>query len=686
MPVLQIVLDASFTILMASDLFLNAVNKKLEDIEGKFFLTSFLHNDEIDGASEEMLGSLNKVLQNKNTDKVTVKRYDQKNGIEELQYWTLTHTPILDNNKAVKFIIQHISVASDIEKFSNELDRLRAGEEFNFTNYLSENKTKDETEILSRAILENSPDCIKIIDKDGRIKFMNDKGICLLEVQDFKEVQNKFWWDLWEQEDKHLIQNAVTQALNKEKVHFQASAKTAKGNIKWWDVIVLPMQVNEVGQTEQLLTVSREITDYKNANLKILESEKHFRQLANMMPTKISNATAEGSFLYLNNTWLDYTGKSFEDLKGFGYYSILHADEVEIFTNNFLHAAQTENIFKMELRILDTKGSYKWHLILAKPIKDSTGKTTTWLCNTIEIHEQIKQKQLLEIAVTERTLELETANKELIYQNKEKEQRSLELGVANIELAFQNTEKEKRATELLIANADLHSFTYVASHDLQEPIRKIIFFADTILDAEFENLSDTGKDYFRRMQKSAIRMKQLIEDLLSFSKVNNVDRLMELTDLKSMVLEVEEELKESVENKHIIIDIQSTCKINVISFQFRQLLHNLLGNSIKFAQPDVTPNIIIGSQTALGKEIKNDRLVAEKRYCHITIKDNGIGFEPEYSKRIFEVFQRLNSKEMYNGTGIGLAIVKKIVDNHNGIITATSVIGEGATFDIYLPV
>ena len=686
MPVLQIVLDASFTILMASDLFLNAINKKLEDIEGKFFLTSFYYNDEIDGASEEMLGSLNKVLQNKSTDKVTVKRYDQKNGIEELQYWTLTHTPILDNNKDVKFIIQHISVASDIEKFSNELDRLRAGEEFNFTNYLSENKTKDETEILSRAILENSPDCIKIIDKDGRIKFMNDKGICLLEVQDFKEVQNKFWWDLWEQEDKHLIQNAVTQALNKEKVHFQASAKTAKGNIKWWDVIVLPMQVNEVGQTEQLLTVSREITDYKNANLKILESEKHFRQLADMMPTKISNATAEGSFLYLNNTWLDYTGKSFEDLKGFGYYSILHADEVEIFTNNFLLAAQTGNIFKMELRILDTKGSYKWHLILAKPIKDSAGKTTTWLCNTIEIHEQIKQKQLLEIAVTERTLELETANKELIYQNKEKEQRSLELGVANIELAFQNTEKEKRAAELLIANADLHSFTYVASHDLQEPIRKIIFFADTILDAEFENLSDTGKDYFRRMQKSAIRMKQLIEDLLSFSKVNNVDRLMELTDLKSMVLEVEEELKESVENKNIIIDIQSTCKINVISFQFRQLLHNLLGNSIKFAQPHVTPNIIIGSQTALGKEINNDRLVAEKRYCHITIKDNGIGFEPEYSKRIFEVFQRLNSKEMYNGTGIGLAIVKKIVDNHNGIITATSVIGEGATFDIYLPV
>ena len=188
------------------------------------------------------------------------------------------------------------------------------------------------------------------------------------------------------------------------------------------------------------------------------------------------------------------------------------------------------------------------------------------------------------------------------------------------------------------------------------------------------------------MQKSAIRMKQLIEDLLSFSKVNNVDRLMELTDLKSMVLEVEEELKESVENKHIIIDIQSTCKINVISFQFRQLLHNLLGNSIKFAQPDVTPNITITSQTSLGKEIKNERLVADKRYCHITIKDNGIGFEPEYSKRIFEVFQRLNSKEMYNGTGIGLAIVKKIVDNHNGIITASSVIGEGATFDIYLPV
>ena len=120
-------------------------------------------------------------------------------------------------------------------------------------------------------------------------------------------------------------------------------------------------------------------------------------------------------------------------------------------------------------------------------------------------------------------------------------------------------------------------------------------------------------------------------------------------------------------------------------FQFRQLLHNLLGNSIKFAQPGVTPNITINSNTAIGRDLNNEELISENSYCHISLKDNGIGFEPEYSKRIFEVFQKLHSRELYNGTGIGLAIVKKIVENHNGIITATSELGEGALFDIYLP-
>ena len=156
--------------------------------------------------------------------------------------------------------------------------------------------------------------------------------------------------------------------------------------------------------------------------------------------------------------------------------------------------------------------------------------------------------------------------------------------------------------------------------------------------------------------------------------------------MQDVVYKVYTESLEHVYNKDIIIEIKQSCDVRIIVFQFRQLLYNLLGNSIKFAMPNVPPHIIIKSNIDLGNNFHVDGLKPFTKYCHISIKDNGIGFEPEYSRGIFEVFQKLYSKEMYKGTDIGLAIVKKIVDNHNGIITATSILGKGATFNIYLPV
>ena len=124
---------------------------------------------------------------------------------------------------------------------------------------------------------------------------------------------------------------------------------------------------------------------------------------------------------------------------------------------------------------------------------------------------------------------------------------------------------------------------------------------------------------------------------------------------------------------------------NIIPFQFRQLMHNLIGNSLKFSTPDNPPHIKIKSETANGINLQNPHLSPQKKYCHISISDNGIGFESQYSEKIFEVFQRLHGKNEYNGTGIGLSIVKKIVENHEGLITATSELNKGATFDIYIP-
>jgi len=281
--------------------------------------------------------------------------------------------------------------------------------------------------------------------------------------------------------------------------------------------------------------------------------------------------------------------------------------------------------------------------------------------------------------------ELVIANEALALQNTDKEKLASELIIANAELVFQNHEKEKRAAELQVMNTELEAFSFISSHDLQEPLRKITIYCDRISISENGNLSEAGKEYFRRIQASAVRMRELIQDLLHFSTLTLTERKFEDTDLATIVAEVISELKEAIEEKEAWIESTGLCHANIIPFQFRQVMHNLIGNALKFSRPGYPPHIIIKSKVVKGLELADERLIPEKKYCHVSVTDNGIGFDPENKDRIFEVFQRLHKRDQYTGTGIGLAIVKKVMDNHYGIISATSKLNEGTTFDIYIP-
>ncbi|RYU96345.1 PAS domain-containing sensor histidine kinase [Emticicia agri] len=244
---------------------------------------------------------------------------------------------------------------------------------------------------------------------------------------------------------------------------------------------------------------------------------------------------------------------------------------------------------------------------------------------------------------------------------------------------------KQKNKELERINTELQSFAYVASHDLQEPLRKIQTFSGRLLEKETENLSAAGIDYLGRMRNAVRRMQTLIEDLLAYSRTNSVEKVFEKISINEVVNEIKEDFKEIISETKAVIEVEVLCEVKAIPFQFKQLLTNLIGNSLKFLNPEIPPKIQIQSRiiTATGKE--NVALLANQKYCHISITDNGIGFENEYSERIFEMFQRLHGKSEYKGTGIGLAIVKKIVDNHHGFITANGIPNQGATFDIYIP-
>jgi two-component system, LuxR family, sensor kinase FixL len=243
-----------------------------------------------------------------------------------------------------------------------------------------------------------------------------------------------------------------------------------------------------------------------------------------------------------------------------------------------------------------------------------------------------------------------------------------------------------KAKELQRSNDELQSFAYAASHDLQEPLRKIISFGDRLSMNYQKILGETGADYITRMQNAALRMQQLIDNLLTYTRLSYQPPDLEEIDVNIIITDVLADMEDLIQETGALIDVDELPKLPVNPIQMRQLFQNLISNALKFRKTDVTPHITIRSQIATGSEIKepND-FHHRKKFCRISISDNGIGFESKYAEKIFFIFQRLHGQQEYRGTGIGLAICKKIAEAHNGLISATSEFGKGATFTVTLP-
>lgn len=345
---------------------------------------------------------------------------------------------------------------------------------------------------------------------------------------------------------------------------------------------------------------------------------------------------ATGKYSFSDNEYriLDYEPQSFEPSKGV-FIQHSHPDDVARAEKEFAKKNTQQSIEPFTFRTITHTGKEKFLMFTAKKIpRENNSKVLLGI--TMDVTNEVMAKR-----------KMEESNKTLEATNKE-----------------------------------LESFNYIASHDLQEPLRKIETFISRLEDREFDRLSDTGKQYFERMSIATGRMRKLIEDLLQFSRTSRNDQNFERTDLNTLLEMVIEELQQEIEEKNAIIDFEHLPTAEVIPFQIRQLFNNLITNSLKYSKDGIRPEITVSVKEFIGKPTEKS---FDDKYFELTFKDNGIGFEQEYSDKIFELFARLHAKNHYEGTGIGLAICKKIIDNHKGVILAKSAPNKGSTFTIYLP-
>ncbi|HEY8898224.1 MAG TPA: PAS domain S-box protein [Niastella sp.] len=391
-----------------------------------------------------------------------------------------------------------------------------------------------------------------------------------------------------------------------------------------------------------------DITEQKKSEQRVRESEERLRLAA--------EAAELGMWELDLATGLTIT--SSEHRKIFGYpkseqwnrakfMQFVHPDDREM-VEYCLRDCLITGRMTYEARIIKNNGTERWIRVHGTTMYDKKHIPVRVLGTVLDITEQKQAKEELENMVLERTKELLLSNKEL----------------------------EK-------SNHELEQFAYIASHDLQEPLRKIQTFADLVQD----HLNDKAiaERYFNKINSSAQRMSMLINDVLNYSRLTKTGEQFVDTDLNKSLNQVLYDFELLIEQKQAVITHNNLPVIKGIPLQISQLFSNLISNSLKFAE--INPEITITSRILPVDEVeKHPRLHAGRTYVELIFKDNGIGFEQQYAEQIFIIFQRLNNQRSYSGTGIGLALCKKIVEHHDGIINARSNQGKGATFTIILPV
>jgi PAS domain S-box-containing protein len=436
--------------------------------------------------------------------------------------------------------------------------------------------------------------------------------------------------------------------------------RRADGAYRWFLAQALPMRSAD-GRVVRWFGTDVDIDDQMRLQLELRQSLDRFRALTEAIPQLVFTTDPDGRVTFFNRRWIDYTGLTVDQAGDGGWSRAAHPDDAGKLADRWAKAVGTgAEWFSAECRLRRASDrEYRWHLAYAVPLRDAEGRTVQWVGALTDIDSQRRQAELLERLVAERTIALR--------QEVDERGKAEELARAT-------------AAELARSNAELEQFAYVASHDLQEPLRKIQAFGGRLKLRHRDRLDDQGRDYLDRVLAAAGRMRRLIEDLLALSRVTTKGQPFARVDLNVIAEGVVSDLESRAQEVDATIDVGPLPAIDADPTQIRQLLQNLIGNALKFHRPGVPPVVTVRAEVIPAADGPEDRTV-----CRVTVSDNGIGFEEKYLDRIFQVFQRLHGRQEYEGTGVGLAICRKIVERHGGAVTAQSTPGAGTTFVVTLP-
>jgi PAS domain S-box-containing protein len=493
-----------------------------------------------------------------------------------------------------------------------------------------------ESEDKFKYIFEHSALGNSITHPNGETHFNN--AFCEMLGYSEEELVKMKWQDFTHPDDFEITQKVFDILVSRESdsPRFIKRYLRKDGSVMWADVST-SLRYDKDNKPLYFMTTVNDITDLKLAEEVLRNDEKRFRELIEALPQLYWTCRVDGPCDYLSRQWVKYTGIPESDQLGYGWLEQLHPEDREKTITAWAEKVKNGTSFDIEFRIRRYDGEYHWFKTRAVPIHDSEGRLIRWLGSNTDIDS------------------IRKAEDQLRNYSKDLEQRVI-----------------LRTEQLEAANKELEAFSYSVSHDLRAPLRSVHGFTKILLEDYEANLDEEGKRICGIISSSATQMGELIDDLLSFSRIGRSSLNPSEIDMKKMAKVVFEGMTSPSERKRIKLKIGKLSSAFGDITLFGQVWTNLISNAIKYSSKIDVSEINIGSESD-GKMIT------------YFVKDNGVGFDMNYKHKLFSVFQRLHSEAEFEGNGVGLAIVQRIILKHGGKVWAEGEVGKGATFYFSLP-